>query len=94
MSKQASQHRDQRGHDGMRTITVLGAQWRYRVGDENVVFQSPTGARTVVRSWIVTGVHPSVFEKGQHKRTMDGMVLPSHVATYIEKHLLTSGAAR
>ncbi len=79
---------------GWRTIEVGGRSWRYRFGRGNVVIRSADGKSTVVRYEDLTGRSNDVIERGQWKKTIDGMVKPGHVCGRIRKHLLpTTGGA-
>jgi hypothetical protein len=68
----------------MRRIVLNTVVWKYQVGKKNVVIIDPHGNKLVVASHILKGVTPDTFERGQWKRTSDGMVTPSEIRKYIE----------
>ena len=69
----------------MRTITVGGTKYRYKIGkgttvirlDDNSVFRK-------VGNHVLRGVTPDTFARGQWKRTSDGMVTPKDIAEFIQ----------
>jgi len=78
------------GKVAMRKVYVKsGETWEFTTGKGNAVIKNPrTGKKTVVPYTTLTGRDSSDIERGQWKRTSDGMVKPGHVRAYIEKHLL------
>ena len=74
---------------GWRTMQVSGKKWRYRFGLGNAVIRGTDGKSTVVGYEDLTGRSSAVIERGQWKKTTDGMVKPGHVRGWIRKHLLT-----
>lgn len=60
--------------------------WLYRLGRGNAVITSPQGKKTRVRYETLTGRSPNTLERGQWKKTSDGMICPSHVKSYIASH--------
>lgn len=64
-----------------RKITVNSVLWKWSVGESGYVLAySETGKRLLVRANKVTGRD---FERGQWKRTSDGMVTPADIARWI-----------
>jgi len=71
---------------GYRRVMMGEEEWGFRVGRGHAVILAPSGRRTPVTLSALTGRHPDVIEKGQWKRTSDGMVTPMHIKAYIQKH--------
>jgi hypothetical protein len=72
----------------MRKIDVDGEEWEFSTGKGNAVIKNPrTGKKAIVDYSILTGRTWNVLERGQWKKTIDGMVTPGHVSGYIRKHL-------
>lgn len=77
----------------MRKVHVGGQVWEFRTGKGAAVIKNPrTGKSTIVNYAKLTGRTWDTLERGQWKRTSDGMVTPAHVKAYIEKHLSSEGA--
>lgn len=75
----------------LRRITVLGPEdWQFRVFAGHTVIFDPRGTKYVVSSADMIGRTPSTFERGQYKKTSDGMVTPKYVAAFIQ--LIRTGA--
>lgn len=68
-----------------RKLIVDGEAWSYYVGGTYTVLRAPDGKKKVVSSSTVTGRSPDTFDRGQWKKTSDGMVRPSDVVAYIRK---------
>ena len=66
-----------------RKIVVRGVEWKYFVGHGAV--EARCGERKIVEQLHrVTGGTPNDFERGQHKRTSDGMITPKRISAWIE----------
>ena len=64
----------------MRKITVNGHMYKYKVGKTYTKFD--TGV--AVANWELAGLdYPDTFDRGQWKRTSDGMVTPKMVANFL-----------
>jgi hypothetical protein len=72
-------------------VHVGGKIWKYRVGRSNVVINSPEGKRITVNHSELTGRTWDTIERGQWKRTQDGMILPCHVKEYVERYISFDG---
>lgn len=70
-----------------RNIHLDGKVYRYVVGKSYVAIRTPEGTKIVAFCSEVAGVTNDTFERGQWKRTSDGMVKPHHVKTYLERLL-------
>ena len=67
-----------------RLLTVAGTKWRWRCGrGGNVIAYSERGERRCAGAWAIRGMDPDTFDRGQWKRTSDGMVRPSDVAKWL-----------
>ena len=73
---------------GWRTMQVDGRVWRYRFGRGNAVIRDDADKPSVVDYSALTGRAWTTIERGQWKKTGDGMVKPGHVLGWIRKHLL------
>lgn len=69
---------------GSRPLQTPQGEWRYLVGKCQCWFQSPRGEAHIERTEIVAGVTADVYERGQWKQTVDGMITPSCVRRYID----------
>jgi len=73
----------------MRKVQVGGETWEFMTGKGAAVIKNPrTGKKTIVDYSILTSRTWNVIERGQWKKTIDGMVTPGHVKAYIEGHLI------
>lgn len=70
-----------------RRVDVDGEVWTYVFGRGNAKLHSPEGKPYVVDYSVLTRRDPSTIERGQWKRTSDGMVKPGHVRGYI-RHVI------
>jgi hypothetical protein len=68
-----------------RKMTVDGENWEFKIGRSNVHMRAPDGKGHVVNFSQLTGRSWDTLERGQHKRTTDGMVKPGHVRGWIQK---------
>lgn len=59
--------------------------WTYCVGRSCVRLEAPDGEVFVVWCSDVKGVPPNAFERGQEKRTSDGMIYPHELSAFIER---------
>jgi hypothetical protein len=65
-----------------RKIVVSGVEWKYHIGKISVVARC--GDRKLVGKLPeVTGLDWDTIERGQWKRTTDGMITPKQIATWI-----------
>lgn len=72
----------------MRKVHVGGEVWEFQTGKGNAVIRNPrTGKKTIVDYAKLTGRDWNTIERGQWKRTTDGMVTPADVKAYIGKYL-------
>jgi hypothetical protein len=72
----------------VRSMVVEGERFEYRFGHQSVVIRNAAGKSVIVDYSYLTGRSWSTIERGQHKRTGDGMVKPGHVMRYIRRHIL------
>ncbi len=70
-----------------RKIHLDNEVWEYQIGRTNVVIKSPASKKIVVGFCKLTGRSWDIIERGQWKKTTDGMVTPKDVRIYIQKHL-------
>lgn len=76
------QDRHQRGS---RRVHVNGKVWLYRVGRAGgVVIYGPNDEHVATHAAHIKGQWAQDFERGQWKRTSDGMLKPRHVKRFIE----------
>ena len=68
---------------GFRKLVVHDKTWQYKVGKNYVVLYSPNEEKHVVQC---VNILP-YFERGQWKKTEDGMIKPSQVVRYIQEEL-------
>jgi hypothetical protein len=73
----------------MRNLVFRGKTYQYRVGTGSTVIKFPDGTKAVVSNHDLKGVDPNTFERGQYKKTSDGMVLPSEIQNYIERLVMS-----
>lgn len=67
-----------------RKLTVNGILWKWKTGKGgNIVAMSEAGRRIQSFANQVTGRD---FERGQRKKTQDGMITPKDVAEWIKKN--------
>lgn len=70
-----------------RTMQLTEGTWRYRFGEGAAVIRFPNDGKSVVVDYaILTGRTPDTIERGQWKKTSDGMVSPGHVRGWIRRH--------
>jgi len=73
-----------------RVIVIRDEKWICDFGRGAVGIRSPIdGHRTIVGYSELTGRSWNVLERGQWKKTRDGMVCPGHVRRYIIDRLST-----
>lgn len=70
-----------------RKIVVDGIVWRWRTGmGGNVVARTLCGKRKHGTAYEIKGwSDPSVWERGQWKKTSDGMLYPSDIAKWLKQ---------
>lgn len=66
-----------------RSITVGERRYAYRVGRQTTEVRLDGAVKFRVDNHVLVGVTPDVFDRGQWKRTSDGMITPSMVAAEI-----------
>jgi len=72
----------------MRKVIAYGQSWEFSTGKFNVVIKNPrTDMKFIIDYSKLTGLSWETLERGQNKKTSDGMITPDHVKAYIEKHL-------
>jgi hypothetical protein len=71
-----------------RTFTVDGRKWTCEFGRGNVSIRAEDGHRVVVDYHKLTGRSWDVIERGQWKKTSDGMITPACVKRYISEKLV------
>lgn len=74
---------------GDRTLRIGAEVFKFRIGKKHVVIKPPEGYlqkgdRMVVDFSTLTGEPWHVIERGQSKRTSDGMITPGKIRAYIE----------
>lgn len=70
-----------------RKLTIEDKVWEYQLGKGNAVIKSPDNKKTVVDYVKLTGRSWDTLERGQYKKTSDGMVTPQHIKSYIQTYL-------
>lgn len=70
-----------------RKIHIDEEVWEYQLGKGNAVIKSSDNKKTVVDYSKLTGRSWGIIERGQRKKTSDGMVTPKHIKEYIQKYL-------
>jgi hypothetical protein len=69
-----------------RLIVVNGVKWKYTIGKDCIVAYSENGERKCEKCWIVRGSYdPDVYDRGQWKKTQDGMLTPSYIERWLWK---------
>lgn len=69
-----------------RKIVVDEKEYKYKVGRGSTNIRDLETWKSIsVSNHILKGITPNTFERGQHKKTSDGMVLPSEVSKWIKK---------
>lgn len=70
---------------GSRKLILSGQKFEYRVGKgTTVIRREDNTVLAKVANHVLIGVDPDTYERGQHKRTSDGTVLPLHIQQFIE----------
>ena len=72
---------------GWRNITVDGALHRWKCGRSYVVIKGPT-LEGLFTCGQIKGLPPDLVDRGRHKITSDGMVMPGEVATFIRNKVV------
>jgi len=70
-----------------RKIEVAGHTYHWTVGGLGVIVWDEAGKQHKATLFDVTGVNWDTFERGQQKKTIDGMIRPEQVAAWITKHI-------
>lgn len=71
---------------GKRVLSVLGRDFDCIIGNSVTCIWDDRGKKYVVTNPAIKGVSPDTFERGQRKKTSDGMVTPKEVCDWIEDH--------
>jgi len=66
-----------------RPIAISEEVWYYQVGGCHCVFWNPQGKKFIEKTNIVAGRSFDVLEKGQWRKTSDGMITPKDISKYI-----------
>lgn len=69
-----------------RTMQINGKNWKFIIGGCHIAIWSPTGVKILTNHSEVTGRDWNTLERGQWKKTNDGMVCPGHVRGWILKN--------
>ena len=73
----------------LRKLQLESGCWRYCIGRSNAVLFPPDGSRKlVVPLNTLTGRSWHILERGQWKKTSDGMIGPGDVRRYLESNEL------
>lgn len=73
---------------GWRKIVVEEQEFRWRVGSGCTAVITDGNKSHSVDGPALTGRSWDTIERGQNKKTSDGMILPSHIAKWIAENLL------
>lgn len=77
-----------------RRLYIHGRPWWYKIGRCYAHIWNPSGEKHIRTISDVRGLPSDVIDRGQYKKTRDGMVCPSHVERYIVANMATlSGGA-
>lgn len=68
----------------MRSITVDGTDWKWRVGRSTIVAQSPS-KKVHIKIHNLLGVTPDTVERAKWKKTNNCNVTPSLIANWLKK---------
>jgi len=71
-----------------RSLRIDGRLYYWSGGRSVTNIWTPDGKRYNFTSGDVNGMGADIFERGQYKRTSDGMVTPSDVKRYIQENRL------
>ncbi len=66
-----------------RKIVVNGKTFQYLIGRSAVVIYDDADKRHYAHVAEVKGLSPDLIERGQYKKTSDGMITPKNVAHWI-----------
>lgn len=69
-----------------RVLVIDGEIWQYKIGKSYTHIWPPPsrgGKKLIKRTHEIAGRSPDTLERGQYKKTSDGMVTPSDVEKYI-----------
>jgi hypothetical protein len=72
---------------GYRTITVNGAEYKFKIGRTAAVIRDPSGHGHVVDLPALTGRAAEALEVGKREGSEDGMVGPRHIRRWIETEI-------
>ena len=70
-----------------RMIVIEGETWYYQIGGFSCAFWNPEGKKYVNRTNIVANRSWDVLERGEYKKTSDGMITPKDIRKYIQEHI-------
>ena len=71
-----------------RLIVVNGVQWKWKIGQSNVLAYSEHGERKCAHGAHVKGVTPDEWDRGQWKGTM--RLVPSEVSKWLQASIALS----
>jgi hypothetical protein len=77
-----------KGH-GWRRLMLSSGLWHYKPGVTGARIVAPDGRSCYVKVPQLLGTSWDTWERGQWKRTSDGMITPSDVRRYIEVSVST-----
>ena len=67
-----------------RHLVVDGWQWIWKLGrGGHVLAYREDGVRTSEHAGIIKGTTPDIWDRGRHKKTSDGRLLPSEVTKWL-----------
>ena len=69
----------------MKQININNKIWYYQVGKQNTIIKD-SEFKFVEKNWKIKDSDPYTFERGQWKKTSDGMIMPSDIKNYIFKN--------
>ena len=73
----------------MRKLVIGRKVWEFQVGSSYTLIKPPGHTKKIkVSNSMVKGINWGAFERGQYKKTTDGMVTPGEVSAYIENNLI------
>jgi len=70
-----------------RVIVIEGETWYYQIGGYSCAFWGPDGKKHVGKADVVANRSWDVLERGQWKKTSDGMITPKDIRRYIQEHI-------
>lgn len=71
----------------MRKLIINNQVWTYKIGPSHIKIVGPNVSACGGANEI-NDTTPSMYERGQYKKTVDGMIGPGMVRAYIESKLM------